>query len=306
MDIRHLKIFIAVAETGSMHTAANLLYLSQPSVSQAIRDLENHYQVLLFERLSRKLYITERGQQLLTYAYQVVEQFHALEESMHNKRSASTLRIGASIAVGTYLLTDILPDFEKEHPETEIFSQVSNTDVIEDKLLKSQLDVAIVKGNIKSPDLVCKPIVHDRLVLACGKDHPFYKRNTLTSTELNDQRFAISEKGSGTRELFEQYLEARNISIKVYLEANCPQTIINSIIRNNTLAVISSRLMLKEILNNAIKIFQFRGIEWDRNFHLVYHKNKHLTNEIATLERLLTEYTSEKLPNYQSAHIITD
>ena len=79
MTIRHLNIFLAVAETGSMRTAAQQLYISQPTVSQTIRELEEHYGVALFERLSRKLYITEEGRQLLYYAHQLMHQYHTME-----------------------------------------------------------------------------------------------------------------------------------------------------------------------------------------------------------------------------------
>ena len=85
MTIRHLKIFLQVADTGKMSAAAKNLFMTQPSVSQAIRELEEHYHTLLFERLSNKLYITESGKQLYTYAKMTVEQFDFLEEKMAYK-----------------------------------------------------------------------------------------------------------------------------------------------------------------------------------------------------------------------------
>lgn len=93
MTIRHLKIFIAVAETGKMSTAAAQYYISQPTVSQAIKELEEHYGVLLFERISKKLYITEAGKNLFTYARMVVSQFDELEDNML-KGFSEKLRIG--------------------------------------------------------------------------------------------------------------------------------------------------------------------------------------------------------------------
>ena len=92
MTIRHLKIFIAVAETGSMSRAAQKLFLSQPTVSQAIRELEENYEVRLFERLSKRLYITPAGQELLGYAYQAVGQFDQLESRMQKNRRRESLR----------------------------------------------------------------------------------------------------------------------------------------------------------------------------------------------------------------------
>ena len=129
MTIRHLTIFVAVADQSSMSAAAASLYLSQPTVSQAIRELEKHYNGLLFERLGKKLYLTERG-----------------------------------------------------------------------RLLRAELDVGIVEGEILSPDLTVLPIIDDCLILAVGKYHPFYHRNCIQVRDLAGETFTMRERGSGTRQ----------------------------------------------------------------------------------------------------------
>lgn len=306
MTIRHLKIFIAVAETGSMSTAAGQLYLSQPTVSQAIRELEDHYQVKLFERLSKKLYITEEGRQLLSLAHQAVGQFDTLEKTMHKKKEVSSLRIGSSITVGTCLIPSVIHDLERENPRIEIFSMVSNTADIESKILRSELDVGVVEGNIESRDLVCQPIIHDRLVLTCPRTHEFYQYNEIHASQLEGQRFAMREQGSGTRKLFEQYLSSRGIHIQVTWEANCPRTILNAVLHNNVLAVMSSRLMRHEITRNSMRIFHNTTEEWNRSFKLVYHKNKFLTPEILALEKTLEKYKTLDLPEGAFVGVLTD
>ena len=107
MTIRHLKIFLTVAETGKMSMAAEQLYITQPSVSQAVRELEDHYQILLFERLSKKLYITEDGKKLYVTAKQLVTQFENLEESMRKENRREKIRIGGTVTLGSGLLFDI-------------------------------------------------------------------------------------------------------------------------------------------------------------------------------------------------------
>lgn len=103
MTIRHLTVFVAVAEQGSMSAAAKHLYISQPTVSQAIRELENHYNGLLFERLGKKLYLTDRGKLLLPHAREMIRQFQQLEELMQNQGQSSTLKLGSTLTVGTCL-----------------------------------------------------------------------------------------------------------------------------------------------------------------------------------------------------------
>lgn len=273
MTIRHLKIFIAVAETASMSAAANRLYLTQPTVSQAIRDMEDYYHVQLFDRLHKKLFITEEGQQLLELALMTVGNFDNLELSMQRFQKRIHLRIGSSLTVGTCLMSKVISDLEKAHADMDIYSFVSNTAEIEQKLLRRELDVAIVEGIIESPKLAIIPIVEDSLVLVCGKDHEFYQKEVVYASELEGQKFAIREKGSGTRKLFEQYLSSHNIHVQTAWEANCPRTIMNAVIYNKALTVMSQRLVKHECMHRSVKIFRYENNEWDRYFKLVYLKS---------------------------------
>ena len=108
MTLRHLTIFLTVAQQGSMSGAARALYLSQPTVSQDIGELEKHYNGLLFERLGKKLYLTDRGKLLLPHAEQLVQQFRQVEELMLNQGQSSTLKLGSTITVGTCLTPSVV------------------------------------------------------------------------------------------------------------------------------------------------------------------------------------------------------
>lgn len=200
MTIRHLTIFVAVADQGSMSAAAAHLYLSQPTVSQAIRELEKHYNGLLFERLGKKLYLTERGNLLLPQARSLIRQFQQLEELMLNQGQSSTLKLGSTITIGTCLTPFLIPKLQKICPDVRVHSYVSNTKDIEQKLLRSELDAGIVEGEILSPDLTVLPIIDDCLILAVGKYHSFYHRNCIHVRDLAGETFTMRERGSGTRQ----------------------------------------------------------------------------------------------------------
>ena len=184
MTIRHLRIFIEVADTGKMSATAAKLFVAQPTVSQAIRELEEHYGGLLFERLSKKLYITPKGERLLSYARNLVKQFDDMEEMMIHDNYVKKIRIGATNTEGDCILGDITNAFGKSNPEIEIYSYVNNTKDIEDKLLKSELDIAIVEGRVKSQDLISIPEINDFLVLVCSTKHPFAQKKKLKLKKL--------------------------------------------------------------------------------------------------------------------------
>ena len=296
MTLRHLLIFMTVAEPSSMSAAARALYLSQPTVSQAIHELETHYNGLLFERFGKKLYLTDRGKLLLPQAKELIHSFQHLEEMMLNQGQSPTLKLGSTITVGTCLTPDLILELRQAFPDLNIYSYVSNTRDIEKKLLRSELDAAVVEGEIQSSDLVVLPIIDDTLVLAVGKEHPFYDKKYLTVQELNHQKYAVREAGSGTRQLFEDFAVKHGISYEIAWEANSPGTLLNAVLNDQILSVMSLRLMEPEIKKQSVHVFYQEQGEWNRKFKLVYHKNKFLTPAVYELEKILHRYKHMKLP----------
>ncbi|MGI6571542.1 MAG: LysR substrate-binding domain-containing protein [Caldicoprobacterales bacterium] len=290
MTIRHLRIFIEVVDCGKMSTAASRLFISQPTVSQAIRELEQHYGVLLFERLNKKLFITEKGKRLLSYARNVVKQFDDMEEMMLQENYVEKIRIGATMTVGNCILGEVVKNFKKINPHVEIYAYVGNTKEIEEKLLNSELDIGIVEGRVKSPDLISIPEVDDFLVLVCSANHPFANKKIVKIKDLENKKFAMREQGSGTRELFERYVLEKGIQIKAAFEGNSSSAIKKTVIENNFLAVISIRLVEEEIKSGKMYPVINTDNEWNRYFSIVYHKNKVITEEMETLLEVVSNY----------------
>lgn len=306
MTIRHLKIFLEVVTSGSMSAAASNLFISQPTVSQAVRELEEHYGVLLFNRLNKRLYITDEGKKLFSYAKSVVKQFDELEEKMLNMNKREKIRIGSTITVGECILSDIINIFTKKEPNIEVYSYMNNTQIIESKILNSEIVIGIVEGEIKSPDLICVPEVKDYLVLICSTSHPFAKRKTVKLKELADENFAMREKGSGTRELFERYMSDNGLEIKIAFEGNSPEAIKKEVINNNYLAVISIRLIEKEVRNSQIHYIESAEGAWDRYFSIVYHKDKVLTKGMKRLIEVVRKYKniSTRIKNHSASRLV--
>lgn len=290
MTIRHLRIFVEVADTGTMSAAAKNCYITQPTVSQAIHELEEHYQMKLFERLSRKLYITENGRQLLQYARSVLRQFDMLEANMEELQTTEQLRIGATITVGACLLSSVLNDMKLLHPNLTTYACVANTSLIEQKLLDSELDVALVEGIITSPDLIAIPVVDDYLVLAVAKEHPLAKREKIYVQELEEYDFVMREKGSGTRKLFETYLEKHHVTCRIAWEATCLDAFKSAIMYNGCISAISVRLVEQEVRTGQIHVIRNQEADWDRSFYLVYHKDKFFSEPMRSLESIMHRF----------------
>ena len=140
-------------------------------------------------------------------------------------------------------------------------------------------------------------IIDDCLVLAAGKKHPFYRRGRIHVQELNNQKFAVREYGSGTRQLFEDYTLRHDLKILTAWEAHSPQALLNAVLYNQMLSVMSIRLMHHEIRHRSVRVFCNEAGEWNRKFKLVYHKNKFLTPAIFELEKILHTYQQLELPS---------
>lgn len=305
MTIRHLRIFVEVAETGKMSAAAEHCFLSQPTVSQAIRELEEHYKVRLFERLSKKLYITEAGRQLLIYARKVLSQYDLLESNMKDFRMDNQIRIGATITVGACLLSSILNDLKQQQPQLRTYSCVANTSQIEKKLLNSELDVGIIEGCVTSPDLITIPVVEDSLILAVSNDHPLAQKKLVDIHELSAYEFVMREKGSGTRKLFEDYMAKHGVSFPIVCEATCLDAIKGAVLYNECISPISIRLMEREIADGQIYIFRSSENAWERQFYLVYHKDKIFSEPMRILESILHKYKCPEFPGNECTGILT-
>ncbi len=287
MTIRHLRVFIEVADSGKMSAAASRFYLSQPTVSQIIRELEDHYQLLLFERIAQKLYITEHGKFLLQHARRVVAQFDELEAAMMQINKNQQLRIGATLTISACLLPNILTQLSERLPDTRIYSYSGNTAAVEERLLKSELDVGLVEGKIRSSELVSMPLIPDYLVLVCGNSHPLAEQKRVSLNDLKKYPFASRETGSGTRTLVESYLSGHKIDIDIQWETCDIDSLKSAVLSQNMLTIASVRLFEEEIKNHEVQIFMNGNYEWDRNFSLVYHKKKTLTQPITVLHDIL-------------------
>ncbi|MCB6365543.1 LysR family transcriptional regulator [Intestinibacillus massiliensis] len=282
MTVWHLKLFVDVAELGSISAAAAKNRVRQPSVSQKVAELEKHYGVLLFERLGNRLHITESGEKLLDMARDLVARFEFLEEFMEGEHHRTRLRVGATLTIGSSIFPRVMQAFRSQYPQVEVYGTTNNTAEICSKLMKNELDIALVEGRVKDLELISIPMLPDYLVLACGRGHPFFSQETVYSHELNGMEFAMREQGSGTRELFEQYAAEQRIAFRTVFEYNNFDAIRQAVSVNNCLAVVSARLFEDAARDGGVRLFRNEGADWDRTFNLVYHKNK-LIN--ATIER---------------------
>ena len=287
MTIRHIRMFVTVADQGGMSAAAKELHVSQPTVSQAIAELEKYYGVKLFERLSQRLYITKEGELMLSFSRHILDSFDRMEEAMDLTAEKPVLQLGCSVTVGTCLIHDILDRVKEKMPNLQVLVTVTNSSDIEQAILTNEVDLGIVEGIIKSDELLTTPICEDELVLVCGKEHPLAKAGKVTASMLQGQNYVSRESGSAERNQLEKKLEEQGIQfVRSFCSTNT-EAIKNAVIRGRGIAVLSRRMVEKELATGDIVVLFLDGVRATRNINLVIHKNKYISKGIKLFQELV-------------------
>ncbi|EGT3986350.1 LysR family transcriptional regulator [Clostridioides difficile] len=290
MTIRSLEIFVKVAECGKMSEVARNMYITQSSVSQAISEIEKEYGVKLFDRISKKLYLTEAGKKLLGYGRHLLAVNEEMNDCMKHCAKNIRIRVGATVTVGTCVISPIMLELYKVNPliEPEVF--VEDTRLIAKKLLNSELDIAIVEGKIKHPDIVTKSIINDNLVLICSHKHEFYKRDSIKVSELSNQPLIMRELGSGTRAQLEKQLKELKIPMNIRWSCYNSETILRAVVDNFGIAVISELLIEDYLKKHLLWACDIEGINLHRTFDIAYHRSKFFTENISAFFDISVEY----------------
>jgi len=277
MTFRHLKIFLTVSDLGSMTAAAKTLFIAQPTVSQAISELEDYYGIKLFDRLSKRLFITEKGTQLLSYARHIIALANEMEQVMKNPDKSGMIKVGATLTIGTYLLPNLVNEFAKHYPFLKVKATTKNTQDIEKLIMQNAIDFAVVEGVVHTPDIIAAPFMDDQLLLVCGRSHPLYRVKSVAPVELSNLQFIVREQGSGTRELFDNMMATQEIQWQLAWECNGSDVLKSAAISGIGVAVISQRLVENELKTGDLFSINIDGINLKRKFSVIYHKNKYLT-----------------------------
>ena len=283
MTLRSLEVFLAVVETGSMRGAAERLYISQPSVSGVVADLESEYGVKLFERLGKKLMITQAGEQMAGYARRMLSLNAEIARQMHGADSRTPLRIGASVTVGSCVIADLVRQLDGPVP----YVFVGNTGIVEQKLLHNELDVGLVEGHVKSEDLIVTPVIRDQLMLVCSPDHPYSRRESVSLADLSAERLVMREPESGTRQVLDREFERSGVPMHVIWECTNSQAILNAVRAGMGVSILSPRLLREEDGLTAVPIVDGPMQRW---FSLVIHKDKFIRPPLQAFLDLCHEY----------------
>ena len=265
LNLHRLSIFMTVVESGGFSAAAQKLYMSQPSVSNHVRNLEQSLQTTLIDRSGPRIRPTAEGEVLVEYARRV---FMLTEEAVAAIREVSgvqtgRLEVGGTTTVGTYLLPHLLARFRDRHQNIECDIVVGNNGQIVKRLLDGELGLAIVAGQPGAPQLKTEAVLEERLLLVTAPGHRLAQpledgtaRGPISPTELVGERFLLREPGSQTRDLQEAALIGWDLDDMAKADMWGPETIKQSVAAGLGISLISEHAIDAEVREARLAVIE--------------------------------------------------
>ncbi len=278
ISIRQMEIFLEVAHMGHLTKVAEKLGLSQSAVSMSIKELENIIGYKLFDRISKKLVLNEKGRAFAEAITPLISKLEDIEEEFKNDENSGELLIGVSTTIADYLIPPIICDYMKAYPNVKIKLKVGNTRDIVKMIETGDVDIGFVEGKVDSTAIKQEIVGLDELVVVTGnreftKDDESYYIDTLF-----DKPWILREEGSGTREVFMTHLGDLVAQINLFLELSHPESIKNMLIQSGSCFSCLPRVsVMKEIERKELFEVKIKNIKFERHFLLIYHKDKYKT-----------------------------
>ncbi len=293
MTLRHMRIFVSVFRNGSVTKASGELHLAQPSVSLALRELEDYYGVCLFERIGRRIYPTDCGRELYEYAVHVEGLFDEMEKRIRNWDAIGTLRVGSSIAIGTHILPELLKRLQQKYPELTVKVTIGSSRSVERDIEENKVDLGLVESSPQAEGIETEPFMTDELCAIAPAGHPLTEKQEIGLWELAGYPMLLREKGSAARDIVDAYFALRELRIEPRWESTSSQAIVRGVEEGLGVAVLPF-LLVKEDLERGkiVRLPLKRPIL--RNMNLAWHKSKFLTERMKDFMELAREYGREK------------
>jgi len=285
MDIPNLYAFVAVADTGSFSEASEHLFITQPAVSKRVSGLETELDVQLFDRIGRKVTLTEAGNALLTRARSILQQVEDSKRAIQNLSGhiAGKLSIGTSHHIGLHRLPPILRAFTQAYPDVELDLHFMDSEEACQAIEHGDLELGIVTLPLNPEKILhTYEIWPDPLDIVVNHDHPLVKLKNISPKQLADYTAILPTRGTYTRQIFEHTMRKHKLELNVGLSTNYLETIKMMVSVGLGWSVLPRSMLNKELITLDIK-----GIKLERKLGIVWHSGHTLSNAATAMSKML-------------------
>ena len=296
VSLRQLRVFEAAATLNSFSKTAELLHLTQPGVSMHIKELESHAGLPLFERIGKKLFITEAGRELLARSRELLRSLKDAEDVLDGLKGLRRGRINlAVVSTAKYFVPRLLARFGKDYPQLEIRLTVSNRNSVITQLIANEVDLAIMGRSPQSLDTLAEPFAQNPHVIIAAPDHPLAKRRRIPVETLAQETFIVREPGSGTRLAMQKFFDDRQIPCKVGMEMASNETIKQAVMAGMGVSFLSRHTLDLELHTRRLAILNVLGTPVIRQWHVAHLAKKRLSPTAAAFREFVLAHGRELL-----------
>lgn len=288
--LRQFEVFLAVAKAGSFRAAAEAMHLSQPALSQHVAEMERELGTRLFDRLGRKVALTEAGRVLEDHAFRLFATLASAREAVVDLSGLKrgSLVIGASTTPGIYVLPGIIAAFQKRYPGVALNLRIANSALIEERIRGNELDLGVVGGHpLRLGEECVAAGLLDELVLIVPSGHPWARRREIRPALLGGQRLLIREEGSATRQVTERALQRAGGHIKASMELGHTEAIKQAVMAGLGIAFVSIHAIRGELAAGRLRALRLRGLRIRRHFHIIHNEARTLSASARAFIELL-------------------
>jgi DNA-binding transcriptional LysR family regulator len=294
MTIRQVEVFLAVTQERSFSRAARRIHSSQPTLSEHVSELERELGRKLFFRHGREVTLTEAGRVFEQYASGIVAAVEGARQAIAELDGLShgSLLIGAGTTPGLYVIPEIIAAFRARYPGIELKLQIANSQIIEDRVKRRELDLGIVGGHAVGPGEECLAAGFlDELVIVVPPAHAWAKRRDVLPRQLAEQPLLMREEGSATRRVTERALQQAGVRFRTAMELDHTEAIKQAVMAGLGIALVSVYAVRGEVATGRLCALRLRGLKLQRHFHVIHHEARRVTASARAFMELL-EHTA--------------
>jgi len=274
IDFRH-QTFLQLCRIKNYTKTAKKLHITQPTVSQHIKHLEDYYQVKLFNYSGKSLKITEAGKKLYKYTERMIADSKEIKKCIKKRSERKKIKFGATLSIGEFVMPDILNKLMEENPELNFDMLVENTENLLNKLKKGEINFAVLEGFFDKSKFGYQLFSKEKFIGICSPNSRF-NHHKIKLEDLLNARLILRENGSGTREVLEQILYTNNLSEKSFnnkIEIGNLNTIKKLVSHNKGISFMYQAAAQENLKKNQITALKIKDFNIKREFNFVYLKN---------------------------------
>lgn len=271
-SLRQIELFISVSQSQTLIEVANQFKMSQSAISMALKELENHLDEKLFERVGKKLVLNERGRLFLKKVQPLFIELKDLHHTFTQNHFHGDIKIGASLTTAHYIMPQLLTNYKAKRPEVTTSLKMANTQEIVILVESAEIDLGIIEGSISSTSVIQEVIAPDELIVVSS--NPYMNENYYIDN-LTQMKWILREKGSGTRSVFLEQIKPIDKELNIVLELEHTEAIKNFLLLDQEYISCLPRISVIKELNEK-RLFEIKIInnEFKRDFSLIYNKKR--------------------------------